>query len=134
MKQEKVGAIKMTLSMTEFKVLNMLPRGTGYPMTTPNICKVTGLKERDVREAISILINQHGVPIVANRSGHNTGMFIATDEAELNIGVTSFKNQVTTMNARIRAIEQADLNGWEKALRPDIKRLETQVSHDKEAN
>ena len=120
--------------MTEFKVLNMLPRGAGYPMTTPNICKVTGLKERDVREAISILINQHGVPIVANRSGHNTGMFIATDEAELNIGVTSFKNQVTTMNARIRAIEQADLKGWEKALRPDIKRLETQVSHDKEAN
>ncbi|WMB62695.1 hypothetical protein [Lactiplantibacillus pentosus] len=83
-------------------------------MTIPNICKVTGLKERDVREAISILINQHGVPIVANRSGHNTGMFIATDEAELNIGVTSFKNQVTTMNARIRAIEQADLNGWER--------------------
>lgn len=113
----------MTLSMTEFKVLNMLPRGAGYPMTTPNICKVTGLKERDVREAISILINQHGVPIVAKRNGHNTGMFIATNEDERNIGIIAFKSQVATMNARIRAIEQADLNGWEKALLPDIKRL-----------
>ncbi|MBS0937405.1 DNA replication protein [Lactiplantibacillus plantarum] len=124
----------MMLSMTEFKVLNMLPRGAGYPLSTANICKATGLKERDVREAISILIGQHGVPIVANRSGHNTGMFIATDEAELNIGVTLFKNQVTTMNARIRAIEQADLTGWEQALRSDIKRLETQARHHKEAN
>jgi len=113
----------MTLSMTEFKVMNILPRGAGYPITTPNICKVTQLKERDVREAISILINVHGVPIVANRNGRNTGMFIATNEDERSIGITAFKSQVTTMNARIRAIEQADLNGWEKVLQPDIKRL-----------
>lgn len=119
--------------MTEFKILSILPRGAGYPITTPNICKATQLRERDVREGVSNLINNYGVPIVANRSGQNTGMFIATTQEELNIGISAFKSQVTTMNARIRAIEQANLNGWEIALKPDIKRLTDDIRRDQGA-
>ncbi|MFB9768529.1 DNA replication protein [Lactiplantibacillus modestisalitolerans] len=113
----------MPLTMTEFKVLSILPRGAGYPMTTSNICKVTQLKVRDVRAAVSVLISQYGVPIVANRNGRNMGMFIATNQDELNVGIAAFKSQVATMNARIRAVEQANIDEWEKTLRPDIQRL-----------
>lgn len=123
----------MPLSMNEFKVLSILPRGAGYPITTANICKVTQLGVRDVRQAVSILINNHGVPIVANRNGINTGMFIATNEDERNIGISAFKSQVATMNARIRAIERADLNGWELALKPDIERLTDNVQRNQGA-
>ncbi|VDG31336.1 prophage P3 protein 11, DNA replication [Lactobacillus plantarum WCFS1] [Lactiplantibacillus mudanjiangensis] len=119
----------MSLTMIEYKVLNIMPRGAGYPVTTRNICKATQLSEREVRGAISDLISLYGVPIVANRSGRNTGMFIATDAAELNIGIASYKTQVTTMNARIKAIERANLDGWQLALKPDIKRLEAQSRH-----
>lgn len=119
----------MPLTMIEYKVLNIMPRGAGLPLTTRNICKATQLSEREVREAISNLINLHGVPIVANRSGHNTGMFIATDADELNIGIASYKVQVATMNDRIKAIECANLDGWQLALKPDIERLEAQARH-----
>lgn len=132
-KQFRKRVTKMALSMIEYRVLNILPRGAGYPMTTPNICKVTGLKERDVRESISILINRYGVPIVANRNGRNTGMFIATTEDERNIGITAFKSQVTTMESRINAIERADLTGWEQALRPDIKQLTDKIRDEQGA-
>lgn len=119
----------MPLSMIEFKVLSILPRGAGYPITTRNICKATQLSVRDVRAAVSNLIGLHGVPIVANRNGRSSGLFIATDQDELNIGIASFKSQVTTMNARISAIEQADLKGWERQLQPDIKRLSDAERH-----
>ncbi|MDC6398615.1 DNA replication protein [Lactiplantibacillus pentosus] len=102
-------------------------------MTTANICKVTGLRERDVRESISVLINRCGVPIVANRNGRNTGMFIATTEDERNIGIAAFKSQVTTMEARINAIERADLIGWETALKPDIVQLMAEAKHSQGA-
>jgi len=38
------------------------------------------------------------------------------------------------MDIRIKAIEQADLNKWEQALRPEIKRLTAIDLATKEAN
>lgn len=112
----------MPLSMNEYQVLTMLPRGASRPTTVNDISRVTHVDERTVREIISSLIRVYGVPIVAMRHG-NTGMFIATDDEERNIGIASYKSQIGTMQERVRSIEQADLNGWERALQPEIKLL-----------
>jgi len=112
----------MPLSMNEYQVLMLLHHGAAEPTTVAEIARVTQLEERGIRDIISNLILQYGVPIVAMRHG-NTGMFIATDDNERNMGITSYKSQVKTMHTRLAAIEHADLNGWEQALRPDIKRL-----------
>lgn len=124
----------MTLSMIDYEVLNLIPHGASHSMTTANISKITGLSVRDIREAVSTLINFYGVPIVAIRTGHNMGMFIATDEIERDMGITAFRSQVNTMNTRIKAIERADLDGWESTLQPEIRELQRTVKTIKEAN
>lgn len=117
----------MKLSGIEWTVLNCIPKGAGNPITTNDLCKLTGLDTREVRQAVSILINRHGVPIVANRSG-NRGMFIATNEAERTDGLAAFANQVSNMAIRIDAIRNADLEHWQDNLEP----IKPAVGHDKQ--
>lgn len=108
------------LSMIEQSVLNALPHGSENPISTTDVCKLTDLKVRVVREIISVLVNRYGVPIVALRSGEHTGLFIATTEAERNLGIASYETQINSMGIRLRAIQEADLDNWESQLKPQV--------------
>ncbi|MFD1419356.1 DNA replication protein [Lactiplantibacillus songbeiensis] len=112
----------MPLSMIEYQIMTMIPRGAANPITVGDLKRLTQIDKRAIREIISDLIRLHGVPIVAMRYGKR-GMFIATNDDERSIGIASYKSQIASMQGRASAIESADLNGWELALRPEIKRL-----------
>lgn len=113
----------MPLSMIEYKVLCILPRGNSNPISTNDIKRATGVSVRKIRDAVSILINNYGVPVVAKRTGKSIGMYIATNETERRLGLLGFRSQLDTMNARLYAIEHADLNGWEQAIQPSIAKM-----------
>lgn len=117
------------LSPIEWTVLNGIPHGEESPITTNDLCKLTGLDTREVRQSVSILINQYGVPVVAKRSG-NRGIFIATNEAEREAGLASFANQVTNMAVRIDAIKNADLDHWQDGLALDVQALNRDNQED----
>ncbi|AKP63734.1 hypothetical protein FC99_GL000536 [Levilactobacillus koreensis JCM 16448] len=111
----------MKPSMIEQDVLNAIPVGGESPASTDDIGKLTGLTIRAVRESISNLVNVHGVPIVALRSGQHKGIFIATNEDERQIGITGYEHQINSMNIRLTAIQNADLVNWKANLKPVIE-------------
>lgn len=120
------------LSMIEQSVLNALPHGAENPINTTDVCKLTGLKMRVIREIISVLVNHYGVPIVALRSGEYRGMFIETNEAERNLGIAGYETQINSMGIRLKAIREADLGNWQSQLKFKVVPA-NELSHQQKA-
>lgn len=115
------------LPAIEWTVLHGIPRGAASPITTSDLCKLTRLDVREVRQSVNNLVNRYGVPVVASRSA-NRGLYIATTEAERTAGLAAFTSQVSTMAIRIQAIKDADLEHWEDGLKPDIRPVDGNVN------
>lgn len=90
------------------KVFMLLPIGIHSSISTQEIEVILGIEERYVREIISILIMEYGIPIGSFRYKNN-GYFIATSEEEKRIGTHSLAEQVNSMEARLKKVEEADL-------------------------
>jgi len=98
------------LSIIETHILELIPRGAGSKAKVSYISSLVGLSSREVKSVI-LSLRKKGVPIVALR-GIDSGMFIATNETEREMGLRAFKSQQQSMESTIKYIEKADLVNW----------------------
>lgn len=102
---------KIELTIIQAAVLELIPRGDENPAKLIDLSKRIGLNVREIQAVVNVLAKK-GIPIVANRSGEHTGIFIATNEAERVSGLLPMHSQVKDMAERIAAVESADLKRW----------------------
>lgn len=110
--------MKKTLSINESRVLNMIPRTSEKPILISEIARVMHISWRSVASIIETLVMDYGVPIVSKRSGkeNQKGVYIATSDIEREYGLLSLRSQVAENLKRIKKVEHADLENWEKEL------------------
>lgn len=106
---------KKQLSVIESSVYELLPRGRENRKSIKSICKLIDLDERSVQSIINRLIISHNIPIVADRRGEG-GVFIPLTEEERRVALISIKRQVAEMQKRVEAVENIDLDNWDKNL------------------
>lgn len=100
------------MSELEKRIYTLIPQGIELKITTRELASITNMNTRTIRDIINRLIKKHKVPICAIRTGHtdDRGLFIATNEEELELGTREFKQQIADMTARLNAIQQAKFN------------------------
>lgn len=88
------------MNKAESIVLNLLGKGRENARSITYISMVTGYDIRTVNHIISNIIKKYGVPIVSTRQGERTGVYIPTNERELNIGLQHYERQALDMLKR----------------------------------
>lgn len=104
----------MSVSEREEKILQLLPKGEGR-IHISDLERLTGYSNRVIYSLIERL-REKGVPIVSERKGSHTGLFIATSEEQKQQGILAYAHQIQKMTENKRAIEQTDVNQWETYL------------------
>ena len=92
------------------KLALMLPKGNQHPMPAKEIANRLGVDRRTAHEYIHNLSVKHGIPVIASREGNNAGYYIPTSDEERRTGLLPLMSQVRSMQARIEAVEEANLN------------------------
>ncbi|KRK48137.1 hypothetical protein FC96_GL001869 [Secundilactobacillus kimchicus JCM 15530] len=102
----------------DLAVLKCLHVGATSKVTMKELKLRTQMSQRAIYDAIEVL-RASGIPIMASRQGNNGGYFIAETENEKQAGIAQYKKQIATEQRNLKALQQAELSGWQMALEDD---------------
>lgn len=97
-------------------LLRFLPIGMERPRPLKELVKLTGWKNRKVRNVITRLITEYEIPIGANYQAPYNGYFIIADDNERAKALAPLLSQIGEMSKRINTISTADLSVNKKAV------------------
>lgn len=102
MKQQKmVGKIE--------ELYMLLPRGENSPLPSETIRQKLNISGRTFRDLCYSLVVNYGIPLVCTRRQHNSGYYIATEQAQVDRSATSLEHQASQMMNRADKLRQIDL-------------------------
>lgn len=87
-------------------VASVLREGKGKSITTNDIMKFTGIKnKRDVHEIIEQLVVKYGYVIGSSRKGHRRGYYLISNNDELKETLYTYNRQIQSMLNRYKALQ-----------------------------
>ncbi len=88
-------------------------RGRENPVALADLCKVTSLREREIKAVVERLRVDHGIPIGARRQ-KPFGYFIVVDAEDARLAVEPYAKQIFSMLRVLRVFTKRNRRLWKE--------------------